>query len=131
MKKINTAILPFLFLILIIDGCSGGKGPAIVIDGELYRFGEVIEGKEVVFTFFFTNPGAKNLVIEELYVSCECVVIKEYDRVVPPGKRGKIYGVIKTEGFLGLVSKSIKLKTNIPDIEPVLTMEGTIRPKPE
>jgi hypothetical protein len=131
MIKITMAILPLCLLILIIDGCSGGKGAAIAIDGELYKFGEVIEGKEVVFTFFFTNPGAKNLVIEELYVSCECVVIKEYDRVVAPGTRGKIYGVIKTEGFRGHVSKSIKLKTNIPHIEPVLTMEGTIHPKSE
>jgi hypothetical protein len=131
MKKINITILAFLLLMLIIKGCSGGKGPAIFIDGERYKFGKVIEGKEVVYTFFFTNPGTKNLVIEELYVSCDCIVVREYDKIVKPGERGKIYGVIKTEGFMGHVSKSIKIKTNIPNVEPVLTMEGTIVAKSE
>lgn len=119
----------FCILALLAASCSDGKKPEIKIDGEKYKFGEVTAGEKVVFTFFYSNPGTKDLVIEDLYVSCFCVEVKQYDKTVKPGTKGKIYGVINTEGFEGDVSKSIKLKTNIPGTEPVLVMEGRILPK--
>jgi hypothetical protein len=125
----NIARISFCILIFATLACSDSKGPAIKIDGEKYKFGEVTAGQEVVFTFYYSNPGTRDLVIEDLYVSCFCVTVKQYDKTVKPGSKGKIYGVIKTEGFEGEVSKSIKLKTNIPNVEPVITMEGKILPK--
>ncbi|MBN1699882.1 MAG: DUF1573 domain-containing protein [Spirochaetales bacterium] len=130
-KRLWIILIIIIGTIAILPYCTGGKGPEIFIDGDRYKFGEVVEGKEIVFTFFISNTGTKDFLIEELYVSCECVIVKEYDRIIKPGTRGSIYGVIRTTGFRGFISKSIKLKTNIGGIEPVLTMEGTVVAKPE
>lgn len=132
MQKIKRITILSFLLILVLAGCFNGGKPAVSFDGTRYKFGQVLEGREIVFTFMFTNTGKKNLVIEELDVSCFCVVIKEYDEIVRPGEKGKIYGVIETKGFEGDVVKLIKAKTNVPDLEPVvLTLEGKIVPRPE
>lgn len=119
-------------MVFIITGCFNDRKPAVSFDGTRYKFGNVLEGRNVVFTFMFSNTGTKNLVIEELDVSCFCVVVREYDKIVKPGGKGKIYGIVETKGFKGEVVKAIKVKTNIPDIEPVvLTLEGKIIPGQE
>ncbi|MBN2440146.1 MAG: DUF1573 domain-containing protein [Spirochaetales bacterium] len=129
-KQIITFGLLMLLPLLFVSGCFSNKKPSIYVDGEKYKFGRIREGKEVVFTFFFSNTGTAPLRITELNVSCSCVVVKYYDKIVKPGKRGKIYGKIETEGFRGAVTKAIKMKTNIPDKpEVILTLEGTILPR--
>lgn len=127
----NKKYIPvFCFLLsLLIAGCSGNRVPAIKFDGQNYKFGNIKEGKNVVFTFMFSNTGNADLVIEELAVSCYCVVVKKYTKVIKPGEKGKIYGYINTKGFQGYVVKVIKVSTNIPDTEPaILTLEGKIIP---
>lgn len=137
--------LCFFLIILALIGCPDKKkpdnyknpvnnkvsenveGPDIYIDGLKYKFGKILEGQNVVFTFYFKNTGTKDLVINELDVNCSCVIVKQYDKTVKPGERGKIYGIIETKGFLGEVIKAIKIVTNIPEREPyILTMEGEI-----
>lgn len=132
MRTIFTITICILCVVMILSISCNGRMPAVSFDGTRYKFGDVTEGKKIVFTFMFTNTGTKNLVIEELNVSCYCVVVKEYDKIVKPGGKGKIYGVVETEGFGGEVVKAIKVKTNVPDSEPVvLTLEGNILPRPE
>ena len=123
----------FLFLIIIfLTECSGGNGARILIDGEKYKFGEVLSGENVVFTFFYKNTGTGDLIIEGLDVSCFCVRVKQYDKIVKPGERGKIYGMIETKGFEGDIVKKIQVKTNIPNQEPsILIIEGKILPRPK
>ena len=128
MNKKYISFFYFLLSLLII-GCFGNRVPAIKFDGQNYKFGNIKEGKNVVFTFMFLNTGNADLMIEELYVSCYCVIVKEYDKVIKPGEKGKIYGYIDTKGFQGDVVKVIKVTTNIPDAEPaILTLEGKIIP---
>ena len=116
-----------LLVICLAAGCAGSKGPEILVDGDTYKFGKVKEGQEVVFTFFFTNPGSGDLLIKDLYISCECVHVKKYDRRVKPGARGQVYGVIDTKGLSGETFRAIKLTTNIPGKEEVLLMlEGEV-----
>jgi hypothetical protein len=129
MRNIRIIAL-LLYVAVVMSGCSGGKGAAIAFDGEKYKFGEIVTGENVVFTFIFKNTGTRDLVIEGLDVSCFCVHVKQYDKIVTPGERGKIYGVIETKGFEGNVVKAIQVKTNIPNQKPsILTIEGTILPR--
>jgi len=119
----------WIFILLLFVGCQPVKAPAIQFDGTSYKFGETVEGDEVVFTFFFKNTGNTELIIKDLFVSCFCVNIKQYDKVVLPGNKGKIYGVIKTAGFGGDISKSIKVETNVPgSTAAMLILEGKILP---
>jgi hypothetical protein len=132
MKKIMSTVIFCISFLLVISGCLNNGKPAVSFDGTRYKFGQVLEGREIVFTFMFTNTGKKNLVIKDLEVSCFCVKVKEYDRIIRPGEKGRIYGVVTTEGFEGEVVKMIKVTTNVPDSEPVvLTMEGKIVSRPD
>jgi hypothetical protein len=123
------SVFIFLFILIATLACSPDI-PGIKVDGDMYKFGEILEGKDVIFAFVFMNTGKKDLVIEDQEVSCFCVNIRSIDKVTKPGQKGKVYGFIKTDGFQGNISKSIKLKTNIPNTEPViLTIEGKITPR--
>ena len=108
------------------------NAPSIRVDGEIYKFGTVKEGENIVFTFFFFNTGKSLLKVKDIHVSCNCVHVREYDREVEPGERGKVYGMMSTAGFRGDVVKLIRLTTNIPGSGPVvLSLEGTIAPRPD
>jgi hypothetical protein len=130
-------IKKILFIIILVFpltfyGCTGGKTPAIQFDRENYVFSDVTEGQEVEFTFHYSNTGKEDLLIEELSASCFCIVVKKYNSIVKPGEEGELSGIIKTEGFQGYNVKMIKLRTNIPDADPiVLTLEGNIHPLEE
>jgi hypothetical protein len=133
MSKYNIPAIAFILVYGLLTGysCLAGRVPSILFDGEKYKFGEVPAGTEVVFTFSFKNTGTSDLLLTNLYISCECVVIKDYTRRVKPGARGQIYGLVKTQGFLGEMVRAIRVETNIPRSEPaMLILEGKILPPP-
>lgn len=135
-KRISIKLFLCIFIVLILPGCTGCrnskiKGPAIRFEKEIYNFGEVVEGQDALYSFSFSNPGTELVIIADLHLSCWCVVVEECDRIVKPGGQGNISGIIKTEGFLGDIAKTIRVESNIPDIEPILSIEGKILAKAE
>jgi len=128
MQKI---LMGCLLLLILAVGCVKPNAPAVQFDGTRYLFGEVVQGEEVVFTFSFKNTGNMTLHIEELSVSCYCVVIKNCTKSVAPGEKGQVYGVLETKDFVGDMYRAIEVKTNIPKSEPImLVLEGVILAKP-
>jgi hypothetical protein len=123
-------VLLFAAVVILVSstGCFSRGESAIEVDGLKYIFGNVKEGTQVVFTFMFKNTGKSDLVIEDLYSSCACVIVKQYDKRVKPGAKGKVYGVIDTSGFSGPMIRAIKLTTNAPGSPVILTLEGSIGP---
>ena len=100
MKKYSLKTILLIFVILFIFGCGNRiKGPAIRFDTISQNFGEVDEGKEVPFTFTFTNPGSEKLIISNVHPTCGCTLAGEYDKEVEPGKKGSIPFVLNTKGF--------------------------------
>ena len=79
-------VLTTTFIMTINMSCTPKK-PSIFVDGKTYKFNTVEEGTNVVFTFFFFNSGTKNLVVDELHISCSCIKVKEYTTIVKPGGR--------------------------------------------
>lgn len=117
-------------IVLFFTSCIQEKVPGIKFDTRIYKFGEVDEGEKVSYTFTYLNSGTDTLEIYEVRPTCGCTVPGDYTREVPRGKTGKIPVVFNTKGFEGNVVKTIKVKTNIPDLEQVnLTLEGTIKVK--
>jgi hypothetical protein len=128
-RKTSAVLLSVLLLVpLITAGCAkkGSVGPAVIFENEIFSFGEVVEGDDASYSFSFSNPGTEILIINDLHLSCWCITVDEFDRVVEPGGSGVIAGVIKTNGFEGDMVKTISVKTNIRDKEPVLSVEGIV-----
>jgi hypothetical protein len=98
---------------------AGGK-PVLDVPRMTYDFGETFELKEYVYTFTVRNRGNADLVIEEVKPGCGCTAAK-WDKVVAPGKEGKIELIIDGAKVSGQFSKATEVKTNDPD-RPQITL---------
>jgi hypothetical protein len=128
-NKQFSMILSVLFVIVLISGCVGQvKGPGIHFGSMKYNFGVIEEGKLVNHSFEFTNNGTETLIVSEVHPTCGCTVAGDYDKEVKPGQQGKIPLSFKTSGYDGPVTKTITVKTNVPDKTDLsLTIEGTVK----
>jgi hypothetical protein len=97
-----------------------GARPVVDLPRLSYDFGESFEQKEYAYAFLVRNRGTADLVIEEVKPGCGCTAAK-FDRVIAPGKEGKIELVIDGSKVAGSFSKSTEVKTNDPD-RPQLTL---------
>lgn len=63
---------------------------AIEFDSKTYNFGQIVKGQIVEHTYFFTNTGNIDLVIDEVDPSCGCTTPEWTKEPVKPGEKGKI-----------------------------------------
>ncbi len=96
--------------------------PKIRVDAMEHDFGETVQGAVVKHTFIIKNEGDAPLEINAR-PSCGCVT-PYYDRVIEPGKEGKIEAELRTAGFRGAQIKTIQVTSNDPDT-PNLTLRLT------
>lgn len=97
-----------------------GARPIIDIPRLSYDFGETFELKEYTYAFVVRNRGTADLLIEDVKPGCGCTAAK-FDRVVAPGKEGRIELVIDGSKVSGQFSKATEVRTNDPD-RPQLTL---------
>jgi hypothetical protein len=98
-----------------------GDGPQAVFDTPTYEFGRVMAGDPVRHDFWFTNRGNQTLEITNVRPACGCTTAGTWDRVVEPGKTGKIPILLKTEQFNGPLQKNVRIGTNVPG-QPEVTL---------
>ncbi|MFN4032138.1 MAG: DUF1573 domain-containing protein [Fimbriimonadales bacterium] len=96
--------------------------PKIKVEAMEHDFGETLQGAVVKHTFIIRNEGDAPLEINAR-PSCGCVT-PYYDRVIEPGKEGKIEAELRTAGFRGAQVKTIQVTSNDPDT-PNLTLRLT------
>ena len=129
-KYVRISIMLLFFAIFLVFNCKKAKveGPAIQFESKVYEFGEVNKGTTVSHTFSFSNPGSDTLVLESVHPSCpSCTNIEEYDRILAPGRKGKIRATYEATGFPRFVAHKIYVTTNIPGTERiVLMLKGNI-----
>ncbi len=93
---------------------SNGPHPILVIEAPIHDFGELDSGTPMRHSFKIRNTGTADLVIESVSPSCGCTK-GDYDKVVAPGKEGKIeLAVANTQGYSGESSKTAAVVTNDP-----------------
>jgi hypothetical protein len=127
MKRQNISMILLLILVLIGSlSCAGKYG--IQFEIEDYEFGEVEEGTNVEIVYIFKNTGTIPLTIKDVKPGCGCTIASEWDRVVEPGKNGRIPVTFKSDGYPGDVIKTVDVITDIPD-KPVvpLTLKGKVK----
>jgi hypothetical protein len=106
---------------------QGGK-PKTKIDQPLHNFGELKSGTPLKHSFVVKNSGDSDLLINNVTPSCGCTAT-DFDKVVPPGKEGKITLAIEhTESLQGEVSKSATVNTNDPAMPSfILTLRASFK----
>jgi hypothetical protein len=91
-----------------------GEVPKCEFDTPTYDFGKAKTGKDIEHDFWFHNTGNGPLEILQVKPSCGCTTTSQYDKVVQPGKSGKIPIKVATGHATGPITKSITITTNIP-----------------
>ncbi len=97
--------------------------PKMVIEATEYDFGETTQGAVVKHAFIVKNMGDAPLELTSVRPSCGCVT-PYFDKVIEPGKEGKIEAELRTAGFRGAQIKTIQVTSNDPDT-PNLTLRLT------
>jgi len=91
-----------------------GEVPKIEFDQPMFEFGRVPSGKDVLHDYWFTNTGTGPLEILAIKPSCGCTTMGEFDRVVQPGRKGRIPIKVATTHASGPIAKTITVQTNVP-----------------
>lgn len=91
-----------------------GEVPQIKFDDPIFDFGRMPSGKDVLHEYWFTNTGTGPLEILLIKPSCGCTTTGEFDRVVQPGRKGRIPIKVATNHASGTLMKTITLQTNAP-----------------
>ncbi len=97
---------------------------------EAHEFGTVSEGKVATYDFEFTNTGNAPVIISNVTASCGCTTPYWTHEPVLPGKKGKISASYNSAGRPGPFTKTITVASNASNTSLVLTIRGTVSPKP-
>lgn len=135
----------FLFTILFLDSIllradaatmkenmdenvSIGK-PKLIVDKEVYDFGNIKPHSKNIAVFNFTNVGNVPLIVKDIQRCCGAVIsIDNNNKEIAPGQ-SEIIKVQYTFGKAGIFNKTISMTTNDPDKHRIkLTIKGNIIP---
>jgi hypothetical protein len=87
-------------------------GPRIQFDATVYDFGKVMAGEQVKHTFYFTNTGCQDLILNNVQGTCGCTVVGDWARQVKPGDSGHIPVSFNTSNYSYPVTKVIQVICN-------------------
>lgn len=108
------------------------KGTAsISFDRKVHDFGTVNEGDLVETQFKLTNTGKTDLVITKAQGSCGCTVPEWPKEAIKPGESSEIKVKFNTNGKPNRQQKTVTLTTNTESGREVLTIKGSVTPKPK
>lgn len=106
---------------LLAQGAAG-KPKAVVVE-PIKDVGFVAKGDMASNEFVIRNDGDAPLELREVRAACGCTVA-DFDKLIAPGKTGKVRVTVDTKSFNGPTSKGVTVYTNDPEA-PVI--ELTVR----
>jgi hypothetical protein len=101
----------------------------IKMDKTVHDYGTIPQGADGNCEFKFTNTGKEPLIITNCQGSCGCTVPKCPTEPVLPGKSGVIQVKYDTNRPGGIY-KTVTVTSNAKSGNVVLTIKGTVEPKP-
>lgn len=126
MKLKFLTFLCFLVFALLETRAQG----ILTFTKDAHDFGRVTEGKMASHEFEFTNTGNAPVVISNVTASCGCTTPFWTREPVLPGKKGKIAASYNSSGRPGSFNKSVTVSSNASIASIMLTIKGTVDPKP-
>lgn len=107
-------ILVFVFFISRKNIEPEITSASIVFNEETHDFGKVKEGKQLEFSFQFTNKGEDTLKILNVTAKCGCTAATPDKKEFLMGENGNIKVIFNTQGRQGKQEKDIIVTTNDP-----------------
>jgi len=133
-KIMKTISLTFVLLSLLFAKSTvkaQTKDPKITFTEESFDFTTIAEEKgPVTHEFPFTNTGGAPLIIQNVKASCGCTTPDWTKDPVLPGKNGVIKATYNPQNRPGQFNKTITVTSNAENNTVVLTIKGTVTPKP-
>lgn len=115
----------FAFSILCLGAfrASGQTiGPRIQFDTTTIDLGEVHQGQDIAFDFWFTNVGDEPLTLSMVKNTCGCNPARWTSFPVPPRGRGLIHGYYDSK-HIGTINKSLLVTCNDPQNDTIFLFE--------
>lgn len=91
---------------------TGLAAPKIRFDSTVHDFGKVMSGEPVNHTYYFTNTGCQDLVLNNVQGTCGCTVVTDWARQVKPGDSGHISVVFNTANYNTPITKQVTVTCN-------------------
>ena len=130
MKKISILLFVLFFSITAFINAQT-KDPKITFTEETFDFGTINEEKgSVTKEFSFTNTGGAPVIVQGVKASCGCTTPDWTKDPVLPGKKGVVKATYNPQNRPGPFNKSITVTSNAENNIVVLTIKGTVTPKP-
>ena len=108
MKKILFCILIVFVPIVVL------AGPVLIMPTQKVVLDQyVVSGNSAQVIFPIKNNGDSELEVLKVVTDCGCAAAY-FDRIIAPGRQGRIELVIDTEGLSGWIKKRAMVKTNDP-----------------
>lgn len=89
------------------------KAPRMTVVEPVKDFGTVAKGDKLTYNFLIKNTGTADLEIIAARPACGCTVA-EFDKIIKPGKTGKVVANVDTTSFSGPIAKGVTIETNDP-----------------
>jgi hypothetical protein len=101
------------------------NGPRATVKEPVKDAGAISSYKKLVHDFIICNNGNAPLYITDVKAACGCTAT-DYDKMIAPGKTGRIHAVTDISGFTGMASKDIAVFTNDP-ANPIIMLTSKAR----
>jgi hypothetical protein len=111
---------------------SGEEGvalPVMKFEVDTFKFGEVLDGERVSYSFKFTNVGTADLIINEAKGSCGCTVPEYPKKPIKPGESNAINVVFDSKGRTGEQYKSVAIIANTEPTTSYIHLKGFVKEK--
>ncbi len=95
------------------------------LEEDSYNFGEVKMGSTAKHTFWFTNTGTEDIVIEKVKPSCSCTASNFSSEPVAPGEKGYVE-VVYPAKKAGVFRKTATITANTDPANKILTISGEV-----
>lgn len=107
---------------------QGDVGPKMVLQEPSHDREEVKEGQFIERNYDVLNRGDQPLEIKQVAAGCGCTVTS-FDRIIPPGGKGKIQIRVDTKGILGPLRENVRVYTNDPGRpQVILVVKAEVKP---
>lgn len=111
LKTVNLALCCVLLVAATLLA-QGAKPKAVAVE-PIKDVGLVAKGEMASNEFVIRNDGDAPLELREVRAACGCTVA-DYDKVIAPGKTGKVRVTVDTATFKGPIAKGVTVYTNDP-----------------
>jgi hypothetical protein len=113
----------------LASSCQANRNESMRMDSELWDFGKIKEeAGEITHTFNFTNAGTTPMVIEQVAVSCGCVVTDYTKKAVASGGKGYIKVTYNPHNRSGKITQNVYVTSG--GIVTTLKVSGEVIPRP-